>query len=194
MSWIAILFATAAQILFNVGVEDVDSGRLERARLTLQTLVNTYPEDPLAKEAKAQLEAIEIYQDGQQLMQQGRFGAAQFTFETLLSVYPESQLAKPAQAALKEAAKAQEELTVRLTVRGVDLSDVGLDADELRKLFEAHEVRLAAGKAFDPRDVEQARSAVTARLSELGVTGARVRSEVRMAGPHEVDVVLARVK
>lgn len=172
MSPIPIVFLTVAQMLFNVDT--------------------TRPAPQPA--AKAQMEAIRLYEDGQQLMEQGRFAAAQFTFETLMSVYPESPLVKSAEAAMAEAAKAQEELTVRLTVRGVDLSDVGLEADEVRKLFDSHEVRLAPGRPFDPRDVEQARSAVTARLSELGIEKVRIRTEVRMAGEHEVDVVLARVK
>lgn len=188
MQMIASLFLVAAQVLFNTGVQDVEAGRLERARLTLQTLINTYPYDPLVPDAKAQIEAIKLYEEGQDRLRQGRFEAAEFTFQTLVSVYPESSLVTPAEAAMHKAAQAQEELNVRLTVRAVDLKDAGLDAGEIRKLFADREVRLAAGKVFDPRDVEQARLALTEFL------GSPVRTEVRTAGEHQVDVVLTRLK
>jgi len=188
MEMIASLFLVAAQLLFNTGVQDAESGQLERARLTLQTLVNTYPADPLVPDAKAQIEAIKLYEEGQKRLQEGRFDAAEFTFHTLLSVYPESPLVKQAEEAMHAAARSQQDLNVRLTVRAVDLDGVGLSAADTQKLFADREVRLAAGKAFDPRDVEQARLALTEFL------GGQVRTEVRMAGAHEVDVVLARVK
>ena len=184
----------AAQSLFDTGVKDVESGKFQRARLTLQTLINTYPEDPLAAEAKAEIDATRLYEEGQDRMRRGRFEAAEFTFQTLLSVYPESPLVKQAEEAMHAAAKAQDDLTVRLRVRGVDLTDVGLDAAEVQKCFTEGEVRLAAGRIFDPRDVEQARAAVTGLFADRGIASAQIRTEVRMAGAHEVDVVLTRVK
>lgn len=184
----------AATVLFDHGVKDVQSGNLARGRLTLQTLINTYPDSPLAAEAQDELNAGKLYDEGMARMQQGRYDAAEFTFQTLLSVYPESRLAKPAQAAMLAAARAQKSLTVGLTVRSVELKDLGLDEGEVRKLFAERELRLASGRAFDPRDVEEARGAVTRRLAETGSADALVKSEVRMAGEHEVDVVLMRVK
>ena len=188
MEAIVCLFLAAAQLLFNTGVQDVESGKLDRARLTLQTLVNTYPNDPLAREAKDQLDAINLYEEGQDRMRQGRYQAAAFTFQTLTSVYPESTLAAMANEARRKAEEAHESLTVRLTVRSVDWKWLGLAPAEIRKLFEDREVRLAAGREFDPRDVEQARVALTELLN------AQIRTEARMAGAHEVDVVLTRVK
>jgi hypothetical protein len=188
MQMIASLFLVAAQVLFQTGVQDVEAGKLDRARLTLQTLIDTYPEDPLAPDAKAQIDAINLYEEGLRRMREGRFEAAEFTFHTLLSVYPESPVAKQAEAAMHGAAQAQQELNVCLKVRALDLNGLGLSAGDTQKIFVDHEVRLAAGKPFDPRDVEQARLALT------GFLGARVRTEVRMAGAHEVDVVLERVK
>jgi hypothetical protein len=187
MEMFACLFLVAAQLLFQTGVQDAESGKLERARLTLQTLVNAFPRDPLALTAKTEIEVIELYQEGQRLAGEGRFDAAEFTFHTLISVYPESPLAKQAEAAMQAAARAQQELNVRLTVRALDLTGLGLSAHDTQSLFADRELRLAAGKAFDPRDVEQARLVLTDFLK------AKVRTEVRMAGAHEVDVVLARV-
>jgi predicted Zn-dependent protease len=187
MEMFASLFLVAAQLLFQTGVQDAESGKLERARLTLQTLVNTYPQDPLAPSAKAEIEVIELFQEGERLIQEGRFDAAAFTFHTLISVYPESPLVKQAEAAMQAAVRSQEDLNVRLIVRALDLSGLGLTARDTESLFTDREVRLAAGKAFDPRDVEQARMVLTEFLK------AKVRTEVRMAGAHEVDVVLARV-
>ncbi len=187
MELFASLFLVAAQLLFQTGVRDAESGKLERARLTLQTLVNAYPRDPLTPSAKAEIEVIELYQEGQRLAGEGRFDAAEFTFHTLISVYPESPLVKQAEAAMQAAARAQQELNVRLTVRVLDLSGLGMSAHDTQSLFADRELRLAAGKAFDPRDVEQARLVLTDFLK------AKVRTEVRMAGAHEVDVVMARV-
>jgi len=194
MELIVSMFLVAAQVLFTTGVKDVEAGRLNRARLAMQTLIRTYPEDPLVPDARAQIEAIKLYEEGQERMQQGRYDAAEFTFQTLLSVYPESPLVKQAEEAMRAAAHAREALTVRLTVRSVDLTDVGLEAGEIQKLFTEREVRLAAGKAFDPRDVEEARAVVTAFLTEHGAAGSQIRTEARMAGEHQVDVVLTRIK
>ncbi|HWC95188.1 MAG TPA: tetratricopeptide repeat protein [Candidatus Sulfopaludibacter sp.] len=194
MTWAAVFFVLAAQSLFDTGVRDVETGKLERARLTMQTLVNTYPEDPLAAQAKAEINAIQLFQEGQERVRQGRFDAAEFTFQTLVSVYPESYLVKQAEAAMHAAAQARDALTVRLTVRSVDVSGAGLAAADIQKNFAEREVRLAAGKPFDPRDVEQARTALTGLLAEHGIAGAQIRTEARMSGEHAVDIVLTLVR
>lgn len=183
---IAGLFLVAAQVLFTSGVQDAEKGKLDRALLTLQTLVNTYPADPLAASARSEIEAINLYQEGRQRMREGRYRAAEFTFQTLASVYPESPLAKLAEEGARSAIRADEDANVRLTVRSVNLAGLRMRAGEVEKFFAEREVRLAAGRAFDPREVEQARVALTAQLNT------QVRAEVRTAGPHEVDVILTR--
>ncbi len=183
-----MLLLAAAQVLFTSGVKDAETGRLERARLTLQTLLNTFPNDPLAPDAKAQIGAIDLYQEGQQRVKEGRYAAAIFTFQTLLSVYPESPLGKQAQAAIQEAARSEEELNVRLVVHDVQVEGFELSGDEAQRFLAEREVRLSAGKPFDPRDVDQARIALTA------LTGSPVRAEVRTAGAHQVDILLARAR
>jgi tetratricopeptide (TPR) repeat protein len=193
MTSMICFFILAAQLLFDTGVKDVDSGKLERARLTLQTLVNTYPNDPLAAGAKDELNAIELFEEGQDRMRQGRYDAAEFTFETLLSVYPKSQLVPRAEAAMHAATQARA-LSVNLTVRAVDLKGAGVPAVQAEKRFAEREVKLAAGKPFDPRDVDQARMALIELLSETGSAGAQIRTEARMAGAHEVDIVFTRVR
>jgi hypothetical protein len=193
MTSVICFFILAAQLLFDTGVKDVDSGKLERARLTLQTLVNTYPNDPLAADAKDEINAIELFAEGKDRMREGRYDAAEFTFQTLLSVYPKSQLVAQAEAAMRAASQARA-MSVNLTVRAVDLKAAGVPAVQVEKRFAEREVKLAAGKPFDPRDVDQARLALTELLSESGTTGAQIRTEARMAGAHEVDVVFTRVR
>jgi len=186
-------FLLAAQLLFDTGVKDVENGKLERARLTLQTLVNTYPNDPLAAGARDEINAIALFEEGQDRVRQGRYDAAEFTFQTLLSVYPKSQLAPQAEAAMRAASKARA-LSVSLTVRAVNLKDAGVSDAQAANRFAEREVKLAAGKPFDPRDVDQARLALTELLSESGNGAAQIRTETRMAGAHEVDVVFTRVR
>lgn len=181
-----MMFLVAAQVLFTNGVQDAESGRLDRARVSLETLVNTYPADPLVPDAKADLEAINLLKEAQKRMQEGRYQAAEFTYQTLLSVYPGSPLEKQAREGMEAAARAEQELNVRLVVRAVDVNALGVPSNDAKQLFADHEVKLAAGKPFDPRDVEQARLALTAML------GAPVRVEVKTSGAHEVDVVLSR--
>jgi hypothetical protein len=166
METLASLVLVAAQLLLQTGVQNAGAGKLERVR--------------------EQTDAVKLYEEGQFRMREGRFEAAEFTFRTLLNVYPDLPLAKLAEAAMKSAAEAQQELNVRLMVRTLDLNGLGLSDADMQKLFGDREVRLAAGKAFDPRDVEQARLALTNYLA------APVRAEVRTAGPHEVDVILER--
>ena len=184
----------AASALFDNGLKDVESGKLDRARLTLQTLINTYPDSPLAEEAKDEVNASKLYEEGLARMREGRYEAAEFTFQTLIAVYPESHLGKQAEEGMRQAANAHKKLTVGLTVRSVDLASLGLPEGEVKRVFAEREVRLAAGRAFDPRDVEEARTALTGLLAERGSAGAQIRSEARMAGEHDVDVVLVRVK
>lgn len=194
MTWVAFGFVLAAQLLFNTGVKDEDSGKLERARLTLQTLVNTYPNDPLAADARDELNAMDLFAEGQERIRQGRYAAAEFTFQTLLNVYPKSQLTRQAEAAMRSAADARSSMTVNLTVKTVDLKATGLAVPQVQQRFAEREVKLAAGRPFDPRDVEQARLALTELLAESGTPGAQIRTEARMAGAHEVDVVFTRVR
>lgn len=135
---------------------------------------------------KEQTDAAKLYEEGQCRMREGRFEAAEFTFHTLMRVYPESPLTKQAESAMKSAAEAQRQFNVRLMVRRLDLRGLGVSEADMQKLFRDREVRLAAGRAYDPRDVEQARLMLT------GYLAAPVRAEVRTAGPHEVDVILGR--
>ncbi len=44
------------KMLFDKAVEDIEKGRYERARLTLQTLMNTYPDSEYLAEAERAME------------------------------------------------------------------------------------------------------------------------------------------
>lgn len=44
------------KVLFDKAIDDLERGRYERARLTLQTLMNTYPDSEYVTEAERALE------------------------------------------------------------------------------------------------------------------------------------------
>jgi outer membrane protein assembly factor BamD (BamD/ComL family) len=90
-----------AATLFDIGVQDEQSGRLDRARLTLLTLASTYYDSPLAEKAKVEIGAIYVFGEAQTQMRSGRSHDAYNTFNTVARVYPESALAKLASAEMK---------------------------------------------------------------------------------------------
>jgi outer membrane protein assembly factor BamD (BamD/ComL family) len=89
------------KILFDIGVRDEQSGRLDRAKLTLLTLAGTYYDSPLAAKAKVEIGAIYIFEEAQAQMRSGQSRAAYNTFSTVARVYPESALAKLASTEMK---------------------------------------------------------------------------------------------
>jgi outer membrane protein assembly factor BamD (BamD/ComL family) len=85
-----------AKVLFDLGTRDEQTGRVDRAKLTLLTLASTYQGNPLADKAKVELGAIFLYLEAQSQIRAGQNTTAYGTLRTLLRVYPESPLAKRA--------------------------------------------------------------------------------------------------
>jgi TolA-binding protein len=83
-----------ATTLFDLGVQGEQSGRLDRAKLTLLTLASTYYDSPLAEKAKVEIGAIYLFGEAQSQMRSGQSHDAYNTFTTVTRVYPESALAK----------------------------------------------------------------------------------------------------
>jgi outer membrane protein assembly factor BamD (BamD/ComL family) len=77
-----------AATLFDIGVRDEQSGRLDRAKLTLLTLASTYYDSPLAEKAKLEIGAIYIFGEAQAQMRSGRSHDAYYAFNTVTRVYP----------------------------------------------------------------------------------------------------------
>ena len=83
-----------AKTLFDVGVGDEASGRLDRAKLNLLTLASTYDDTPFTTKAKVEIGAIYVFEEAQAQMRSGQPLAAYRTFRTVTRAYPESPLAK----------------------------------------------------------------------------------------------------
>jgi outer membrane protein assembly factor BamD (BamD/ComL family) len=108
---ISLLLATAllvfaqkgdpATTLFDIGVQDEQSGRLDRAKLTLLTLASTYYDSPLAAKAKVEIGAIYLFAEAQTQMRSGQSHDAYNTFTIVTRVYPESALANLASAEMR---------------------------------------------------------------------------------------------
>jgi hypothetical protein len=139
-------------------------------------------------------DARALYDDAQRYIREGRFDTARCVLETLISVYPESPLAAQAQNAIRASYQAEKRQSVLLTVRNIHWRHLGITTDEIRRQFDAHEVALAKGRVYDPRDVEQARAALADILAGKGASGAAIKTEARAVRPHRVDIVFSLVK
>jgi TolA-binding protein len=94
--------ADPATTLFDIGVQDEQSGRLDRAKLTLLTLASTYYDSPPAAKAKVEIGAIYLFGEAQARMRSGQSHDAYNTFNIVTRVYPESALAKLASAEMRD--------------------------------------------------------------------------------------------
>jgi hypothetical protein len=82
------------KILFDSAVHDEQSGRLDRAKLTLLTLASTNSDSPLAAKAKEEVGAIYIFEEAQAQARSGQSRAAYDAFNVVALIYPESALAR----------------------------------------------------------------------------------------------------
>ena len=177
-----------ARQLYDAGLRQTQEGKLEAARLTLQTLVNTFPKNPLALQAKGAIDATMLFEEGQARMKAGKYENALLAFQTLIAVYPDNPLADRAKSAVQSIGEKQK--GKRPVVKGVEFRDVqALSADEIRAAMDQREVRLSVGKPFRARDLEQAKTALEEILAEKGEHNARVQAETRTVPPNAVDVI-----
>lgn len=91
----------------------IEAGQFERARLSLDTLLNAYPKTALRAEARAAIctswvrqgiadpDPMLLFQEGQTCLTAGKEEAALIAFETLINVYPGSEYAQKAKQAIK---------------------------------------------------------------------------------------------
>ena len=178
----------ATRRLYDTGMRQTEEGRFEAARLTLQSLADAYPRDPLALQAKGAIDATLLFEEGQARTKAGKYETARLAFETLIAVYPENPLAKPAQAAIE--AITEKEKAKRPVVKALEFCDIGtVPAEEIRAGLEEREVRLSSGRPYRARDVEQAKAAIGEILAAKGMEHVRVEVQTRAVAPHAVDVI-----
>jgi outer membrane protein assembly factor BamD (BamD/ComL family) len=177
-----------ARLLYDTGIRQTAEGNFQAARATLQSLVDAYPKDPLAFEARGAIDAMQLFDEGQARAKAGKYETARVAFETLIAVYPENPLAARAKSALESlAGKAKAR---RPVVKAVEFRDVrAVPVEEIRAAMETREVRLTVGRPCRSKDIEQARAALEEILAEKGVANARVEAQTRAIRPHQVDII-----
>ena len=89
-----------AKQLYDTGMQQTQEGKLVDARSTLRSLVDVYPQNPLALQAKGAIDATLLFEEGQARVKAGKCEIARLAFETLVAVYPENPLAARAKAAI----------------------------------------------------------------------------------------------
>jgi len=179
---------TPARQLYDAGIRQTQEGKFAVARTTLQALVDSYPKDPLALEAKGAIDATLLFEEGQAHAKAGKYETARLAFETLIAVYPENPLAERAKSALE--AMAGKGNGKRPVVKAVEFRDVQtVPAETIRAAMETREVRLSVGRPCRARDIEQAKVALEEILAENGVANVRVEARTHAISPDAVDVI-----
>lgn len=107
-SAMAMAQAHPDEALYERGMKQIEARQFERARLSLQTLLNAYPSSPLRTQARAAIrtswiregmaspDAMLLFQEGQARLKAGRGDAARLAFQTLINLYPSSEYAAKA--------------------------------------------------------------------------------------------------
>jgi tetratricopeptide (TPR) repeat protein len=181
-------FTDSARLLYDTGIRQTEEGKFAVARQTLQTLVDAYPKDPLALQAKGAIDATLLFEEGQTRTKAGKYERARLAFETLIAVYPENPLAKKARVALE--ALAEKEKANRRMVQALEFRDFqAVPVEEIRAALEEREVRLAVGRPYRSRDIEQAKVALGEILAEKGVANVRIQTQTRVVPPGAIDVI-----
>src|SRR5262249_48189978 len=134
---------------------------------------------PACQSSTQPIDARLLFDEGQKLWHTGRYGAARVTFETLIAVYPESCLVKQAREAIAAEQQIEDQAPV---VRSLEFRVKRVHTDEILKRFNEREVGLCVETRYDPRDVEQAKTVLTALLIERGVHNPRVEAAVTPSG------------
>jgi len=179
--------ATAGE-LYDSATRQLAEGKLADARADFQTLLDRYPHDPRALDAKGAIDATLLFEEGQARAKSGRCQTARVAFETLIAVYPESPLAQRAKSAIET--MAGKEKDTRPVLRSVEYRHVAaIPVDEIRAQMEAREVRLNIGQPCRARDVKQAKAALAEILAEKGVAHVKVEARTRTVSPHAVAVI-----
>jgi Tetratricopeptide repeat len=174
--------ADPAVHLYSHGIKLAERGKFASARAALETVIHTYPESPLAAEAKNEIDASLLLEEGRERIKSGRSDTAQVALHTLISVYPESSLVKQARHTMRQAAAAIP------TVRSIRFENFpSVSPEEIQQSFDRREVGLAMKQPYDPRDVEEAQKVLT----ELLAMPVEVKTRIASRG---VDVTFIAAK
>ena len=180
--------ADAARQLYDSGLQLTAEGRLADARTALQGLIDRYPKNPLAIDAKGAIDATLLFEEGQARAKAGKYETARVAYETLIAVYPENPLAARAKSALDGIA--EKEKVSRPVLQSVEFRDVAaVSPDEIRAEMEAREIRLNIGQPCRSKDVKQAKAALEEILAEKGLGHVKVEARTRTVSPHSVAVI-----
>ena len=99
-------------VLYEQGLKQVEAGQFEKARLSLQTLLNRCPSTQLRGQARAAIrtswirqgvtdpDPMLLYQEGQTRAAHGKNEAALLAYQTLINLYPMSDYAAKAKRAV----------------------------------------------------------------------------------------------
>jgi hypothetical protein len=177
-----------AQTLFDNALHMEQNGRLQKALLTLQTLVNTYSATPLAAQARTEIDAIELFKEGQQRVEAGKAGSAVVTFRTVAQVYPESPLAKQADIESRKAEKIESRETP--VVRVVEFHGAWpVSMDDIRQRFTDEEIGVAVEQPYNARAVDRACNTLSQLLREKGEGDYQVKATTENVPPRSVRIV-----
>jgi outer membrane protein assembly factor BamD (BamD/ComL family) len=184
----AMLYAAdTPQKIYDTGIRQTAAGNLAEARNTLSEILDAYPHDALAVDARGAIDATMLFEEGQARAKAGRYETARVAFETLVAVYPENPLVPRAKAGIAALpAKKQP----RPVVQALEFRDVdAVPADDIRAEQDAREVRLSVGQTCRAKDVEQAKTVLGEILAEKGITHVRIEAQTRTLSPNAVAVV-----
>lgn len=177
-----------ADQLYDSGIRQISEGKLADARSTLESLVDSYPHNPLALEAKGAIDATLLFEEGQARAKAGKYQTAQVAFETLIAVYPENPLAARAKASLE--AIAAKEKSSKPVLESMEFRHFGaVPVDEIRALMEAREIRLQVGEPVRSKDVKEAKAALAGILAEKGAGRVKIEARTRTVSRHGVAVI-----
>jgi outer membrane protein assembly factor BamD (BamD/ComL family) len=177
-----------ARQLYDTGMQQTAEGKLAEARSTFQGLIDRYPKNPLAIDAKGAIDATLLFEEGQARAKAGRYETARVAYETLIAVYPENPLGARTKSAIEGIAEKDKASWPLL--RSVEFRDVAaVPPDEIRAEMEAREIRLNIGQPCHSKDVKQAKVALEEILAEKGLGRLKVDARTRTVSPHSVAVI-----
>lgn len=100
--------------LYEKGLKQIEAGKFEQARLSLQTMINSYPRSSLRQGARLAIrtswikQGIEnpdpmlLFQEAQTRAAAGNYEAARLAYQTVINTYSSSASAEKARQALRE--------------------------------------------------------------------------------------------
>jgi len=145
--------------------------------------------DSLATPARHTVDAMLLFEDGQERLKAGKYGTARLAFHALISVYPESPLAEQAREAMRKAERMEERRERASLVHSIRFENARkVSQEEILDRFREREVGIAVEQRCHRRDVDEAKSVLAELLAERGVAHPRVKVAVRRHRARSVDV------